>query len=463
MKRSFKKAITVFLAVIMLISSFVIAVPVSAKAETGLSMKRQTVIEEMKKMSIIKWKPSQTYKTYHYYSYAGGGGTYKVWTKGRTYYGVPYSQNPTIVNPYNNKINVTYNVCKKSLSKKGTLSRDLGRNDCSSSVVMALQTVDKKIRLTFTSQMRPGVNNLVAVGKYTYYGDKATTCQKNGSSVMYSCYSKLKPGDLLIRDGHAMMVVGVDSSKKQVRVVHQTGLDKHYIPETDTSRKAKNYADTNSTWGVNDKMSFYYVWYNGYVPLASKTLIEDDKKAHDITMCGKVKGVYASESTPTSITLSWKKDKKATGYIIYKFTDGQFKKIGTTKKTSFTVNELYSAKNYRFAVKSYLKENGKTHIHIDFSIIVAATSPRKVTGVSAKIIDDETVIKWNEVNRAENYFVYRSSKKDGKYKYLGSSTDSSFIIKTPSDEKAYYYKVKAVIYRNGERINGALSKPVKAK
>lgn len=463
MRRTLKKTVTFFLAVIMLVSSFVIAVPVSAKAETGLSMKRQTVIEEMKRMSIIKWKPSQTYRTYHYYPYSGGGATYKTWTKGRAYYGVPYSQNPTIVNPYNHKINVTYDVCRKSLSKNGTLSRDLGRNDCSSSVVMALQTVDKKIRLTFTSQMRPGVNNLVAVGKYTYYGNKATTCQKNGSSVMYSCYSKLKPGDLLIRDGHAMMVVGVDNSKKEVTVIHQMGIDRHYIPETDTSRKPKNYADTNSTWGVNDKMSFYYVWYNGYVPLASKTLIEDDKKTHKITMCGKVNGVYASESTPTSITLSWKKDKKATGYIIYKFTDGQFVKIGTTKKTSFTINELYSAKNYRFAVKSYLKENGKTHIHIDFSIIVAGTSPRKVIGVSAKIKGDKAVIKWSEVSRAEKYCIYQATKKDGKYKNIGSSKTTSFTAEKLSGKKTYYYKVRAVIYRNGERIIGELSKPVKAK
>ncbi len=459
MNSIFKRLLSVLLTLVTLSCTLVFTFPARAKSETGLSMKRQTVIEEMKKMAIIKWKPSKTYKTYHYYAYAGGGGSYKVWTKGRTYYGVPYSQNPTIVNPYNHKINVTYDVCKSSLSKKGTLSRDLGRNDCSSSVVMALQTVDDKIQLTFTSRMRPGVNNLVAVGKYTYYGDKYTTCQKNGSAVMYSCYSKLKPGDLLIRDGHAMMVVGVDNSAKTVTVVHQTGLDKHYNPETDTSRKAKNYADTNSTWGVNDKMSFHYVWSNGYVPLASKALIEDDKKPHSVTMCSKVKKVRASAQSPSSITLTWNKDKKADGYIVYQFKDGQFVKIGSTETNSFTVESLYSAKDYRFAVKSYLKENGKTHVYIDFSIITASTSPKKVTGVSAKIKRTKTVVTWNETNRAENYFVYFSPKKNGKYKYTGSSKTTSF---TADNTDNGYYKVKAVIYRKGDKIKGELSNSAKA-
>lgn len=460
MRRTYKRAFTLFLAVILLMSSF--AFSVSAKTETGLSIKRQTVIEEMKKMATIKWKPSKTFKTYYYYAYSGSGSIYNTWTKGKTYYGIPYSQNPNIVNPINKKICVTYDVFKKSLGKGNTLSRDLGRNDCSSAVVMALQTVDKKIELTFTSRMRPGVNNLVAVGNYTYHSDKATTCRKNGSSVMYSCYSKMKPGDLLIKDGHAIMVVGVDKNKKELTVIHQTQLKKHYYPKTDTAKKAKNNGDINTTWSVNEKMSFSSVWNDGYIPLASKTLIEDDKKTHSITMCEKVKNLAVSKRTSSSITLSWKKDKKATGYIVYKFEDGQFVKIGTTKKTSFTVEDIYSAKDHRLAVKSYLKVNGKTHTCIDFSIIVATTTPRKVTGVSATIKNNKAQIKWNKVNRAEKYLVYQSSEKDGKFKYIGYTKTTSFTTeKLPKGD--YYYKVKAAVYRDGEKIYGEVSKIAKAE
>ena len=465
MKKGFLRTITLFLTVIMLLSSVIVAVPAQAVGSEGLSMKRQTVIEEMKKMSNPKWVPSQTYKTYHYYAYSGGGSTYHTWQQGKAYYGIPYSQNPTIRNPINNRINVTYDVFKGSLSKSGKLSRDLGRNDCSSSVVMALQTVDKNIQLTFTSRMRPGVNNLVAVGNYTYYGDKATTCQKNGSSVMYSCYAKLKPGDLLIRDGHASMVVDVDLQSRVLTIVHQTGLEKHYNPETDTSRGAYSSSDMNSTWGVNDKFSFYYAWFNGYIPLASKVLKEDDAKKHDITMCGKVKNVTVSESTPTSLTLSWDKDKKATGFIVYQFKNGEFVEIGRTKKTSFTIDNLASAKDYRFAVKSYLKENGKTHINIFFSIIVGTTMPKNVTGVSAVLNKKGTkaTITWKAVNRAENYFIYQANKKDGKYRLIGTSETNSFKVEELEKDKTYYFKVKSVIYRNGEKLKSDLSKAALAK
>lgn len=459
-----KRIFTLFLAILMLTSSFVFTVPVQAKSE-GLSLMRQTVIEEMKKMAIPRWVPSQTYKTYHYYAYGGGGSTYHTWTKGRAYYGLPYSQNPTIRNPINGRINVTYDVFKGSLSSSGKLSRDLGRNDCSSSVVMALQTVDKNIQLTFTSRMRPGVNNLVAVGNYTYYGDKATTCQKNGSSVMYSCYAKLKPGDLLIRDGHASMVVAVDTQNKVLTIVHQTGLEKHYNPETDTSRGAYSYNDMNSTWGVNDKFSYYYAWFNGYIPLASKTLVEDDAKKHDITMCDKVTNVRTEESTSSSVTLTWNKAKGATGYIIYQFRNGQFEKIGATKKTSYTVDGLASAKDYRFAVKSYLKTEKKTYTNIFFAIHVAQTSPKKVTGVTATLNKKNTTatITWKEVNRADFYSVYRATKKDGKYKYMGTTDTTSFKAEELEKGKTYYFKVVAGISGNGEKLRGEFSKPVMAK
>lgn len=464
MKNKFSRVLSVFLAVLMLFSSFPIVFSAQATGSASLSLARQTVIEEMKKMAIAKWTPKETYTTYHYYAYGSGGGEKMTWTKGKTYYGIPYSQNPTIYNDINHKYNVTYDVFAGSLSKDGTLSRDLGRNDCSSSVVMALQTVDKKIKLTFTSQMRPGVNNLVAVGSYTYYGNKKTTCQNNGASTMYACYSKLKPGDLLVQDGHAMMVVDVDKTNKYVTIVHQTGLSKHYIPETDTSRNANGYSDKNSTWGVNDKFSFYFIWYNGYIPLASKTLVEDDKNKQEQTMCGQVKNVTSTQATSNSVTLSWDKNKKATGYIIYKFANGQFEEIGRTKKTTYTAEGLYSAKDYRFAVKSYLKYDKKVYTNIFFTIATAATTPKKVTGVTAQLNKKGTkaTISWNEVNRAEVYYIYQSVGTGGKYKYIGSSQTTSFKVENLEKDKKYYYKVRAVIKRNGSKLKGDASKAAKA-
>ncbi|MGN1118107.1 MAG: fibronectin type III domain-containing protein [Acutalibacteraceae bacterium] len=463
MKKSLRKIFTFFLAVTILSSSLVFTFPAQAKSE-GLSLMRQTVIEEMKNMSMVKWKAGKTYTTYHVYYYNGGGGEKMTWQGGKTYYGVPYSQNPNIINPINHKNNVDYNVFMNSLSKDGTVSRDLGRNDCSSSVVMSIQKVDKKMQLSFTRLMKPGVNNIVAVGNYTYYGDKLTTCQKNGSAVMYACYSKLKPGDMLIQDGHAMMVIGVDPSKKTVKVIHHTSYNKHYYPETDTTVWASNSAPTNTNWGVNDTLSYYYCWVNGYVPLASKTIIEDDAKKHDVTMCSKVTGLQQTGSTSSSVTLSWDKDKKATGYIIYQLKDGEFVKIGSTKKTSFTIDSLNSARDYRFAVKSYLKYDKKTYTVIDFSFINATTSPKRVSGVSVSLNKKGTVAKvtWNETKNAQKYYVYRAVKKDGKYYYLGSTAERKFVDENLSKDKTYYYQVRAVIYRSPVKYVGKPSRTVKA-
>ena len=78
MKKSFRRIFTFFLALTMLSSSLVFTFPAQAKSE-GLSLMRQTVIEEMKNMSMVKWKAGKTYTTYHVYYYNGGGGEKMTW------------------------------------------------------------------------------------------------------------------------------------------------------------------------------------------------------------------------------------------------------------------------------------------------------------------------------------------------------------------------------------------------
>lgn len=55
-------------------------------------------------------------------------------------------------------------------------------------------------------------------------------------------------------------------------------------------------------------------------------------------------------------TLSWNKITGATGYVIYmKNASGDYKKVGSTTKTTFTKKELYENKKYYFKVKAYKK------------------------------------------------------------------------------------------------------------
>lgn len=59
-------------------------------------------------------------------------------------------------------------------------------------------------------------------------------------------------------------------------------------------------------------------------------------------------------------TLSWSKVSGATGYVVYMEDEfGDFEKVGSTKKTSYTKKSLKKGKTYKFRVKAYKKVSGK--------------------------------------------------------------------------------------------------------
>lgn len=62
-------------------------------------------------------------------------------------------------------------------------------------------------------------------------------------------------------------------------------------------------------------------------------------------------------------TIKWNKVKGATGYIVYYKTSekGSWKKLKTTKNTSYTKTKLTSGKTYIFTVKAYKTYKGKTY------------------------------------------------------------------------------------------------------
>ncbi len=64
----------------------------------------------------------------------------------------------------------------------------------------------------------------------------------------------------------------------------------------------------------------------------------------------------------TRVKLTWKKAYGSTGYMVYMRTgNGSFRKVATTKGTSWTTSSLKHYTNYSFYVRSYKKVSGKTY------------------------------------------------------------------------------------------------------
>lgn len=256
-----------------------VAADSSNTSATASLSKRAQVIDYMTKMATVQWKAEKTYKSLFY------TGHYITWNAGHSYYGIPYSQNTSVTNSISKTNYITLDTFNTMLSQNdGVLSKDIGRNDCSSTVTTAYGTVDSGVKNSSTSSMYPGVNNLVAVGSYTYKDNKATTCTYNGKDKMYAAYAALLPGDAVIRDGHIMLVVGVNPTSNKITVIHQSGGYKYYDPSTNKTT-ASNSSNFNTTWGINEEFSFSTLYNEGYIPITCKALAEEKTYNNKYVLC----------------------------------------------------------------------------------------------------------------------------------------------------------------------------------
>lgn len=138
-------------------------------------------------------------------------------------------------------------------------------------------------------------------------------------------------------------------------------LDKACTKKKETIEKTdKNCFTLYAKWTVieNDKES---VQSGANEPSKEETVQDDNKK---VTKPKKVKGLKLKKSGKRNIKISWKRDKKVTGYqiVMRVGTKGKYKVIKTitkNKKTTYIKKKLKKKKKYYIKVRAYKKINGK--------------------------------------------------------------------------------------------------------
>lgn len=171
--------------------------------------------------------------------------------------------------------------------------------------------------------------------------------------------------------------------------------------------------------------------------------------------------VTASNSSVTSVKLSWKKIKGADKYIIYRSTNKSknFEQIKALKSSakSYTDSKLTCGKTYYYkvyAVKGKAKSKTKT-----VKITVAPPKPTAVKAQSDKC--GAINISYKAVSGASEYEIYYSAAKTGSYALLGTTKDTSYTHNITMGDEGYY-KVKACKIVGKKRVKSAYSSVVNA-
>ena len=144
-----------------------------------------------------------------------------------------------------------------------------------------------------------------------------------------------------------------------------------------------------------------------------------------VTSPRDVNNLRVSSKTKTSVTLKWNAVKRADKYQVYRYekSTGEWKRLITTSKTSYTASGLSSGTSYKFKVRPYREALGYKY-YGDFEDITVKT----VSSTSSS--DSQYIGKARAKQIALDKAGVSASKADFRY------------VKRDSDDGVKVYEVK---------------------
>ena len=196
-------------------------------------------------------------------------------------------------------------------------------------------------------------------------------------------------------------------------------------------------ADTTYTFRIRPFVCIQdYNSYGEYTRLAAKTRIPN------------VTGLTSKSISSSTITLSWNKNNKATGYVIEQYKGGKWSGIATTKNNttlSFTVKGLETDTTYTFRVKVYRTVNGKTE-YSEYRRIQKTTAMDNVTGFKVKSTTSNSVtLTWNKTDRTTDYKI--EQYKGGKWvdvDYISNEKSPVYTVTGLAPDTTYTFRIMAL-------------------
>ncbi len=192
------------------------------------------------------------------------------------------------------------------------------------------------------------------------FGTATVTCtSKDNGDAAAKCTVKVVPGKVT-----GVQQTSASSSRMKVKWSAVSGAEKYQIYKYDSETKAYKLLATT------DKTEYEI---KGSTNTSVKIKIRATVKVGSENYKGSYSDVVTlitSTATPTvkgtagkgQVKLTWSKVKGATGYAVYQYTDGKYKKIKTLSADSLTYTKTGpgSGKTYTFKVRAIKKQGSYT-------------------------------------------------------------------------------------------------------
>jgi len=212
----------------------------------------------------------------------------------------------------------------------------------------------------------------------------------------------------------------------------------------------------NSTIG---KCYYYYVVAIGY----DGTTSPKSNITYRTVDCAAPTVTATNISSTGKIKVTWTEVEGASKYEVYRSTTSTtgYTKILTTTGTSLTNTSITAGVDYYYKVKAIATSTPAADSAYSSYICKTCRCAKPVVTAGNSTASGKITLKWNAVEGATKYYIYRSESQSGPYSYLTYTTKTSMTNTSSVAGKTYYYKVKAVCTDN-TAANSVLSSIVSA-
>ena len=197
------------------------------------------------------------------------------------------------------------------------------------------------------------------------------------------------------------------------------------------------------------KEGFYDLYFVYQTNDNSVTLFDDLQIEVLAPALHSVENLVAKQIDYKTIELNWDKVEHATSYDIYQKTNNDFTQIATSTTPSITISKLKTGKAYQYYVIA--KNND---IQSTPSEIVAFTT--KLEGKVQLSIEQATnttfTLRWNQIDGATRYIIYRKYNTEAYKKVLTLGKDALSYTTSSLPAGTYHFIVKAGRYDSIDRV-----------
>ena len=168
-------------------------------------------------------------------------------------------------------------------------------------------------------------------------------------------------------------------------------------------------------------------------------------------------------TSSNAVKLTWKKVSGATGYYIYR-TDskkGKYKKIATTKKTSYKNSKLKSNKTYYYKVAAYKGKKTGTYSKVVSKKILGKPSTPKMKFTN-KSSAQKFTISWNKLKHASHVEIWRKINKKGTYKkwktVSAKKGKATYSYRSYTRGRTYFFQIRSYYVKDKVKVYSGYSK-----